>query len=468
MVTHAKPTIPRKETKLHGLPHGVTAAEEDALWGEDDGVYLRPKQHKEWLAHFISVEFALARLLAGWIPACGHLEWKLELPRLMFENMQAARRLRERLEEFPGGNGTIEPAPALAAFIGAIAPADHGASFVRGLLERVLPAVARGYAAYIERCDEVLDAPTLYLLRPVLAAKEHQIAWGRQFLSAHPLAVKDEAAAIVYRNHLEECLRLVPAFTPPAFAAATPFPKNPVAHPAGPNPQNHSNDPRMRLRVGFPMTKEGNPTKFTVREIVYHNATEWQVIDPMCNLFHGIPNMPMDFFVDFSRHTWDEARHARMGWRRLLELGFDPFQDFEWSHGTTRLEIFEDFFAGLTMVGEACSFTRKKGSIPFFLKSGDRRSAMLPEIDCVDEQLHVGYGHKWAAKIYELVANQKRTMDAINKDRRTVQLRHVMEGGPSDAKEFLAQLDETTRRELVNTFSGFCGAIEFKMDLTVY
>ena len=120
------------------------------------------------------------------------------------------------------------------------------------------------------------------------------------------------------------------------------------------------------------------------------------------------------------------------------------------------------------MVGEACSFTRKKGSISYFLKSGDRRSAMLPEIDCVDEQLHVSYGHKWAVKIYELVANQKRTMDAINKDRRAVTLQQVMAGGPTDAKEFLEQLDEGTRLELVNTFSGFCGAIEFKMDLTVY
>lgn len=84
----------------------------------------------------------------------------------------------------------------------------------------------------------------------------------------------------------------------------------------------------MELRVGFPETTVGNPTKFTLREIVYHNATEWQLIDPMCEVFHGIPNMPMEFVVNFSRHIWDECRHARMGWRRLRELGYDPFRDF--------------------------------------------------------------------------------------------------------------------------------------------
>lgn len=122
----------------------------------------------------------------------------------------------------------------------------------------------------------------------------------------------------------------------------------------------------------------------------------------------------------------------------------------------------------LTMIGEACSFTRKKGSIAYFLRAGDRRSAMLPEVDCVDEQLHVGYGHKWAAKIYELVAGQQRNIETVNRDRRAAHLRLILEGEVSDTKEFLQTLDEKTRAELIDTFSGFCGAIEFKMDFTVY
>jgi hypothetical protein len=61
-----------------------------------------------------------------------------------------------------------------------------------------------------------------------------------------------------------------------------------------------------------------------------------------------------------------------------------------------------------------------------------------------------------------------RKLDRINKDSRAAYLKRVIEGGPTEAKEFLGQLDPKTRAKLVNTLSGFCGAIDFKMDPAVY
>ncbi len=456
----------KKETNIKGLPHGVSADEEDALWG--DCPFLRPKDHRRWLEHFVALEFGLARLLAGWIPGCGHLDWKIELPRLLFEHMQRARRLRERLEELPGGKGAIQPSPVLAHFLRELARADSGRGFVQALVSRVLPALARAYAAYIERSDEVFDAPTLYLLRINRADAEESAAWARRFLDVHPLIIDQPDEAERYRRFVEELLPTTGDLLPPPPEAAAPALASPVANPPGPNPQKRCNDPRLRLRVGFPTTKEGNPTSGTLREIVYHNATEWQVIDPMCEIFHALPNMPMDFFVDFARHIWDECRHARMGIRRLTELGY-TLDDFEWTHGAERVSVFEDFFAGLTMIGEACSFTRKKGSIPFFLRHGDRRSAMLPEVDCVDEQLHVGYGHRWLTEIFQRAAGQKRTRDDVTVERRRAHFQHLLQSkDATNAKALLEQLDEKSRDELVNSFSGFCGLIEFKLDFTVY
>ena len=457
-------SLPKKETNIRGLPNGVSATEEDALWG--DSTFLRPKDHKVWLAHFISLEFGLARMLAGWVPACGDLEWKLELPRLIWEQMQRVKRLRERLDELTGTSGAIAPDEKLVAFIAGIGRCDRGPAFVEALAAKIYPALDRAYSAYIAACDEVFDAPTLYILRLNQPEVERAVASLRQFLAAHPLPVAHPSPA--YAGYVEACLAALQGLTPADFERGAELPKNPVETPAGPNPDKRAQDPRLRLRLGFPETKQGNPTKFTLREIVYHNATEWQVIDPMCEIFHALPGMPMDFFVDFSRHIWDECRHARMGIRRLTELGY-KLEDFEWSHGPERVTVMEDYFAGLTMVGEACSFTRKKGSIPYFLRAGDSRSAMLPEVDCADEQLHVTYGHRWVAKIYEATKGLKRTREDITREQREIMMGHILaHPGESDAKNTLAQFDPATREELINSFAGFCGLIEFKMDMTVY
>lgn len=468
MVSPASPTPPliRKESRITGLPHGVSADEENALWGDALG-YLRPRDHKACLAHFISLEFGLARLLAGWVPACGHLDWKLEFPRQLFEGMQHARRLRERWEELPGSNGAIPPPPAVQAFLDAIGPAEHPASFIRGYFLRILPTLSVAYRRYLERCDAVFDAPTAYLLRGILHENDAMAAWARDFLAQNPVGGYDESADRAYLEHVHACLTAAHDLSPSTDPVS--LPASPVQKPAGPFPAKRSHDPRLKLRPDIPNESKGNPVHGTLLEIVYHDATEWQVIDPMCEIFHGMPSMPFDFFVDFARHTWDECRHSRMGLRRLVELGFDPYRDFEWCGGQDRTASLSEYFLGLTLVGEACSFTRKKGSIPFFLKTNDVRSAMLPEVDCVDEQLHVTFGHRWAPKIFEAATGRSMDKEALAKDSRALILKAILDnpGASGPAHAFLADLDETRRAELVNSFSGFCGAIEFKLDLTV-
>jgi Protein of unknown function (DUF455) len=456
----------KKETFIKGLPHGISADEEDALWGGSQA--LRPRDHSRWLAHFISAEFAMARLLAGWIPACGLLEWKLHLPRLIWEHMQRARRMRERYDELAAASAPIAPGGALGAFFEGVARADHGASFVTAQLTQVMPALASAYATYISRCDEIFDAPTLHILRLNQPEVERTVAWAGTFLAANPLAPSDPGASAAYSRYVGQYLSALGGLAPSDSGRAVEAPANPVSVPAGPIPAKRTQDPKLRLMNGFPTSKEGNPTKFTLKEIVYHNATEWQVIDPMCEVFYGLTKMPMDFFVDFSRHIWDECRHSMMGFRRLKELGYS-LDEFAWCHGNDRLEVLEDYFSGLTLIGEACSFTRKKGSVPLFLRAGDPKSAMLPEVDCADEQLHVGYGHKWVTKIYESVRGSSDTREEIAREHRRRFFKSTLEAqGNSDAKEMLSQLDEKAREELVHSFSGFCGTIEFKMDMTVY
>lgn len=447
---------PSPKDKIKGLQEGLKEQEIEALWGEYD--FLRPGDHVRWLRHFISLEFGLARLQAGWIPACGHLQWKIELPRIIYEDMQHIRRLRERLQELPGGRGDIEPEAHLRSFLDAIAPADHGSSFFRALYEVIKPALANAYAVYLEKSDDVFDAPTRYILEQILFEKKRQLAWAQEFFQSNPLEPNDSHEAQQYLAYVADCVQRRGALVPDDRSASADFATSPVRMPAGPAPEQPSQDPSLKLLDRFPINKEEDPLHLSLREIIYHNATEWQVIDPMCYVFYGVRKMPLDFFIDFSRHIWDECRHAKMGLRRLQQLGYST-DDFHWPHYPSRTEALEDYFAELTLVAEACSFTRKKGSIVPFLQFGDKESARLPEIDCVDERLHVRYGRKWVPVMFKNKKNAQVDVDAISEETR--------ERLAKNWQQF-ENMDEETRLEIARNFAGFCGTIEFTLDFTIY
>lgn len=436
-----KGAVPRTDT-----PEGIQ------LWAACP--YLRPRDHSEWLRHFINLGLNLAKLQAGWVPAAGKLEWKLECPRFVFEDMQHAHRLQERLAELPKpGTDVTTTAPAFAAFFEAIAPAEHAAIFYETLFSTVKPALIKAGETYLARCDAILDAPIIYTLGGVLFEQRRQLDEAREFFVRHPLPA-DPAAHAAYRAHVQACLEALGSLTPDHHPSAV-LPASPVRTAAGPSPRKTVHDPALRLSEGdrFPANAaEGNPCGATLQEIIYHNATEWQVVAPMCHVFYAGPAMPLEFYVDFSRHIWDECRHAAMGFRRLQELGYRR-EDFTFPGGGDKPESPEGYIATLVLIGETCSFNRKRGSIIPFLRQGDYRSAMLPEVDCIDEQMHVGYGHKWIPELYVRARNDQRG------------IRHI---GAEVRREFIGTIErlrtasDADRQAILASLPVLCSSVEFQ------
>ena len=87
-------------------------------------------------------------------------------------------------------------------------------------------------------------------------------------------------------------------------------------------------------------------------------------------------------------------------------------------------------------------------------------------------QLHVTYGHRWVEKVYEAGKGHTRERDAIAQDQRRTMIEQILNNpGDHDFRthgyELLDSLDANTRDQVVKSFSGFCGLIEFELDLTV-
>ena len=149
-----------------------------------------------------------------------------------------------------------------------------------------------------------------------------------------------------------------------------------------------------------------------------------------------------------------------MGMRRLREFGYDPFRDFKWPYFGKREHAIKDWYGGLTMIGEACSFTRKHGSIEPFYNFGDPLSAQQSEIDCADERLHVTFGRKWLPALAEQ-AGDKRPLATMVTDMRKENLLARTDGE-------IGEMTEAQKQELARSAVEFCTSIEFSLDFTVY
>ena len=154
------------------------------------------------------------------------------------------------------------------------------------------------------------------------------------------------------------------------------------------DPAVHDDEPRPRLE-GHDHYLFGVfllPVAVREEDRVYYQ--EIDIVDLLCTIIYESPvDMPVNYFVDIARQTWDESRHTMMGIRRLRELGYD-LRDCGCPTGRyaawRRMSVLERI-AFLTQVGEACSLAGKREHIQRWLSEGDLTSSALVEFDISDE-----------------------------------------------------------------------------------
>ncbi|WJH33404.1 DUF455 family protein [Paenibacillus sp. CC-CFT747] len=201
-----------------------------------------------------------------------------------------------------------------------------------------------------------------------------------------------------------------------------------------------------------------SPTYDSVKHMVFINASEMSAAESLCYLYYGVQGMPADFYMDVARHTWDEIRHSQMGVRRLKQWGYRT-EDFAWHPPTiptpeTMQQVFPEFYSSLTMVMEPCSFIKKRKSITAFMEHGDPLSSIQSEYDIADERLHVGFGQKWGAKLYEHTGD----FVTAGKVAETVKRSHLVKMGYTQE-----QIDQ-----VLKSFPEFCGFATMDLNYAKY
>ncbi len=412
--------------------------------------WMRVPEQISLLNRFVFLDWASARLIAGWVPAAKELEWKSELCRHMWIDMDCANRLLVRKEELAANAKINVPTPQIQQFLQDVSAADGFYAFLAGWYLEVKTDIVRALERLTEALDPIFDAPTLELIAELLPKKRGQIDWAKHLIHD---CVKETAvleSVTRWRKYAREYVRHLNGIDGRADFGDVAKPVKPNVNAYGPAPKKRTMPDWMK-KGDFESPPED--MRDNLKIFMWHYMTEIQVVDPMCYVFYGVDDMPFEFYVDFSRHIWDECRHHQMGVRRLEQMGYD-IKQFPIPFSLDALQELEQFYAELTMFGESCSFSRKKKSMDSFYAKSDIISGMTAEIDIVDERTHVKFGKKWTPALFKHRLMDDRSLDDI--------VRGIMDRRFAEAADGsdLGKLSEEERKSI--THFAFCGKIEFK------
>jgi uncharacterized ferritin-like protein (DUF455 family) len=294
-----------------------------------------------------------------------------------------------------------EDVPLIAIFDEAIhAPGPE--AFILGIARVLKPALLAAYREYVNKADELADGPSLRFMRLAVEEKAEQVAvlirFAQEMLRGAPERGQEAeawASALSQRMleiggvSFEESLSLeMPVHLPGrrSFELA----------------QIAARDERFHLcRYYWPDVVDasfpyGEGVRLQLRSAISHFNEIWAV-ETGGAILHAFANdLPWEFMRDAARWTYDEARHACMGYSRLRAWGFEPHEIPLGSYIYDSARD-EDPFVRLGMLHyfETKNIGKKTKRAATFASYQDNMSQHDMDFDWADETIHAYYGRHW-------------------------------------------------------------------------
>ena len=360
------------------------------------------------LKRFFFCERSLLISQGAWLAALAPFEVKTTLPRFGWEMALAAHGLRERVLELRYPNRLLEIGAdqALIACFDEARQAPTAEAFFMGWRRCCCRPYWRPMLSTSRRPTRWPIEPSLRIVRSALAdqaqAQAVMARWVEQLLGQHPSrrpAAEQWAAALAHRLRAIGGVALV---KPPSPAGSVEIPgPRAVVLPGLP-----ARDAQFHLcrfywpdiiNAAFPY---GAGVRLQLRSAVSHVNEVWAIEFGGALLLDWADELPWEFLFDAARWTYDESRHARMGYARLEAWGYQPAEIplgtyiFDAARG-------EDPLIRLAMLHyfETKNIGQKSVRAATFAAYADTLSQHDMEFDWADETLHAHYGRRWLAAL---------------------------------------------------------------------
>jgi uncharacterized ferritin-like protein (DUF455 family) len=372
----------------------------------------RVDQASAYLKRCYVAERQLMRTLAAWFVDTAQWDIKRQLANDMWVTSRHADMLRIRVLElrYPRRDVDKKYDPDILLWTAEFAKANNSEEFVAGIYGAVLPELIHTYTAYLDQTDPLDDAPTVYLLRHIIADKQAQIERVRAL--AAEVSPNLFEAARDWQTHLQRYALSIggvsgsdePSSKPTTFSERPPYTIQ----------RQVQRDPRWRPALyHLPHENkydiEGRKAWQEIEKLDKRVAMQvWSAISHFNEIWAGevvaasmwdFDNQPWDFYLDLARWAWDETRHSTMGFRALEGWGWDVSDLIPWGNALynalgpmppiQRLALLYFYEEGLLRAGT------KQVELKILESAQDAGSAQDMDFDWADEAIHVGYGFKW-------------------------------------------------------------------------
>jgi uncharacterized ferritin-like protein (DUF455 family) len=375
------------------------------------------------LKRFFFCERSLLVNQAAWIPAIASLDIKIGLARFIWQSAETADALRNRVFELRFPSRLLEEQGADRALIeifGAVKDSPSAPAFLLSIANALLPALRDSYREYLEASDAIADGPTHRFLSLALSEKEEQISafeqWAKSALSSHPRLRESSLAwtkAVADRLSQVGGVGVGPSSS---VSDAGPLPgSTPYVVPDRP-----ARDPRFwPCRFYWPDVVDasypyGEGVRLQLRSAISHLNEVWAIEAGGVMLSAFADVLPWEWIHNAARWTYDESRHCRMGYERLMAWGVAPAEIplgtyiYESASGEDPI-----YRLGMLYFFETKNIKHKPARAQLFHAYGDAASEHDMDFDWADETMHAGYGKHWLKELLAVRGEDPAAYDQV-------------------------------------------------------
>jgi hypothetical protein len=426
---------------------GISSAQKIGKYSVDESARLMKR-----------IAYIYRRLMmigAAQMPARVNWHFKAGLARHLFEDSQAAGLFMKRASELrsPQAQQLKDPDPWLALFFDELLMARSDYELWTGIYGVVRPALRQLLKQYIVETQQLVDYPSLRVMKQILLDLDEQTTWGEAiqpvlvedaaFFTAHQgtysITVDDEISAASFRDYLLDLLTQIGGIEGNALHKVENVPNRMRSQDKYSVPLIAVRDPRMGGETLGRTGVANPPTEPEMAKLVANIRTRQEELgaSELCAVTMVLQqNMPWSFYEDLARHCWDEMRHTLFG-QAVLDLGgYDWYSmpQFKGDYDPHMKKPVANSYVWLSIGIEGSAM--KKDGMPKearMLKAMAEKTnneivklfAQCVDFDWADEVTHHQFGRKWAEDLIgdyhtsERIANREMQLNLARMARDT-------------------------------------------------
>ncbi len=345
-------------------------------------------------------ERRLMRLLASRIVTVPSRDVKALLARLQYEDALHADAWRARIREMRANKSKLEgaPEPALELLFDEAEHLPGDYPFLAVVTRLLKPALRDAYRAYERDTNGLADYPSVRRVRAALADEDEHMRLLALALDSLTPTDDDRREATLWERSLRASLVAAggmdgaaerPEYTPTRDPARAPYRI----------PHALTRDdalPRVWDFVAPPL--EDVPAHLDYMMAI--RLSEINVSEGLAIVLCETPDMPWSFYLDISRHCWDEMRHALFGEAAIEQTYGDraalPMRDYEGVFAMEAPPLEQYAVLGLEVEGKNMKYPPGKRQEWEFARDMARHPLMttFQDYDWADEVLHVNIARR--------------------------------------------------------------------------